>query len=159
MGVSFSSLFVMILLRSRRFGGLALRERPWPAARWPRRSPSSGEWFHSRPRRSCGNGRCHPSRECAFRSLNQMSPGCAWLPDYGSCSERTLQLSHLEASITPEGVLLKPMSVVQRERAWQRIKEITAQVVDTQPNPAEEERIADEVRVPGLSHLFVDTQS
>jgi hypothetical protein len=43
------------------------------------------------------------------------------------------------------------MSVVQRERAWQRIKEITAQVVDMQPNPnedatAEEERIADELK-------------
>jgi hypothetical protein len=58
---------------------------------------------------------------------------------------------YLEATITPEGVLLKPMSVVQRERAWQRIKEITAQVVDMQPNPnedatAEEERIADELK-------------
>lgn len=58
---------------------------------------------------------------------------------------------YLEASITSEGVLLKPVSVVQRERAWQRIKEITAQVVDTQPNPnedatAEEERIAEEVK-------------
>jgi AbrB family looped-hinge helix DNA binding protein len=58
---------------------------------------------------------------------------------------------YLEASITPEGVLLKPMSVVQRERAWQRIKEITAQVVNTQPNPnedatVEEERIAGEVK-------------
>lgn len=58
---------------------------------------------------------------------------------------------YLEASITPEGVLLKPMSVVQRERAWQRIKEFTAQVVDTEPNPnedatIEEERIAEEVK-------------
>ena len=43
------------------------------------------------------------------------------------------------------------MSVVQRERAWQRIKEITVQVVDTQPNPnedatVEEGRIAEEVK-------------
>lgn len=59
---------------------------------------------------------------------------------------------YFEASITPEGVLLKPVAVVQRERAYQRIKEISAQVVNTQPNPAEdataeEERIAEEVKV------------
>jgi AbrB family looped-hinge helix DNA binding protein len=58
---------------------------------------------------------------------------------------------YLEASVTPEGVLLKPVAVVQRERAWQRIKEITGQVVDTQPDPnenvtEEEERIAAEVK-------------
>lgn len=40
---------------------------------------------------------------------------------------------YLEASITPEGVLLKPVSVVQRERAWQRILEATAQVKDSDP--------------------------
>jgi len=58
---------------------------------------------------------------------------------------------YLEASVTPEGVLLKPVAVVQRERAYQRIKEISAQVVDAQPNPAEditaeEERIAEDVK-------------
>jgi AbrB family looped-hinge helix DNA binding protein len=58
---------------------------------------------------------------------------------------------YLEATVTPEGVLLKPVAVVQCERAWQRIKEISAQVVDTRPDPnedvtAEEERIADEVK-------------
>jgi AbrB family looped-hinge helix DNA binding protein len=64
---------------------------------------------------------------------------------------------YLEASVTPEGVLLKPVSVVQRERAWQRIKEITSQVVDTQSDPkkditAEEERIAEEVKAFRRTH-------
>jgi AbrB family looped-hinge helix DNA binding protein len=40
---------------------------------------------------------------------------------------------YLEASVTPEGVLLKPVAVVQREQAWQRIQEITSQVKDLQP--------------------------
>src|SRR5205823_13913804 len=64
---------------------------------------------------------------------------------------------YLEASVTPEGVLLKPVSVVQRERAWQRIKEITSRVVDTQPDPneditTEEERIAEEVKAFRRTH-------
>lgn len=62
-----------------------------------------------------------------------------------------------EASITPDGVLLKPVSIVQRKRAWERIKEVAAQVVDTQPDSnenitAEEERIADEVKVYRRTH-------
>ena len=40
---------------------------------------------------------------------------------------------YLEASITPDGVLLKPVAVVQRERAWQRILDATSQVKDLQP--------------------------
>ena len=57
----------------------------------------------------------------------------------------------LKAEMVEGGVLLKPVAPVQRERAWQRIKEITALVRDLEPNPnedlvAEEERIAEEVK-------------
>jgi hypothetical protein len=44
-------------------------------------------------------------------------------------------------------VLLKPVAVVERERAWQRIQEITSRVRDLRPDPRksneeEEEEIA-----------------
>ena len=32
---------------------------------------------------------------------------------------------YLEAQIVKDGVLLKPVAVVKRERAWQRIQEVT----------------------------------
>lgn len=41
---------------------------------------------------------------------------------------------YLEASVTPEGVLLKPVAVVQREQAWRRIVDATSQVKDLQPD-------------------------
>ena len=57
----------------------------------------------------------------------------------------------LEAEIVKEGVLLKPIGVVQRERAWQRIEEITSRVRDLMPNPRksneeEEEEIAEMIK-------------
>lgn len=57
----------------------------------------------------------------------------------------------LEARITKDGVLLKPVSVVQRERAWERIKEAASHVVDREPDlnediMAEEEAIAEAVK-------------
>jgi AbrB family looped-hinge helix DNA binding protein len=57
---------------------------------------------------------------------------------------------YLEATIVKDGVLLKPVAMVERERAWKRIREIASRVVDTQPKPneditAEEEAIAAEV--------------
>src|ERR1700690_2604278 len=56
----------------------------------------------------------------------------------------------LEAEIVKEGVLLQPVSVVERQRAWSSIQEIASRVVDTEPHPtesakAEEEAIAAEV--------------
>ncbi len=44
----------------------------------------------------------------------------------------------LEAKIVEEGVLLKPVSVVDRERAWQRILDATAGVVDLEAKPGED---------------------
>ena len=61
---------------------------------------------------------------------------------------------YLEAEIVEQGVLLKPVSVVARNRrrhqAWKRIQDIASRVVDLKPNlkediTAEEERIAAEV--------------
>ena len=58
---------------------------------------------------------------------------------------------YLEATIVKDGVLLKPVSVVQRKRAWQRIEEITSRVRDLKPsrrksNREEEEEIADSIK-------------
>jgi len=57
----------------------------------------------------------------------------------------------LEAHITKDGVLLTPVQVVERKRAWQGILHAMSQVRDTQPDPneniiAEEERITEEVK-------------
>lgn len=58
---------------------------------------------------------------------------------------------YLEAKVVKDGVLLKPVAVVARERAWQRIVHAVSQVKDLQPDPnedviAEEERIAEMVK-------------
>jgi AbrB family looped-hinge helix DNA binding protein len=58
---------------------------------------------------------------------------------------------YLEAHIVKDGVLLKPVAVVERKRAWQRIEKVMSRVRDRKPNPkedvtAEEERIAQEVK-------------
>jgi AbrB family looped-hinge helix DNA binding protein len=58
---------------------------------------------------------------------------------------------YLEAQIVEGGVLLKPVAVVERERAWQRIREVTARVRDRRPDPdedmlAKEQEIAEEVK-------------
>lgn len=57
---------------------------------------------------------------------------------------------YLEAQIVEGGVLLKPVSVVERTRAWQRIEDTLSRVRDIAPdsqedNTAEEQKIADEV--------------
>jgi bifunctional DNA-binding transcriptional regulator/antitoxin component of YhaV-PrlF toxin-antitoxin module len=58
---------------------------------------------------------------------------------------------YLEAKVVKNGVLLRPVAVVARERAWQRMTRAASQVKDLKPNPreditAEEERIAAEVK-------------
>jgi AbrB family looped-hinge helix DNA binding protein len=58
---------------------------------------------------------------------------------------------YLEAEIVKEGVLLRPVAVVQRKRAWQRIQQAAAQVRRRKPipldeNQAEEEAIAADVK-------------
>jgi len=61
---------------------------------------------------------------------------------------------YLEAEIVKEGVLLKPVSVVARNRrrqqAWKRIEKVTSRVKDLKPGmhksgQEEEEWIADQV--------------
>ncbi|PZR82961.1 MAG: hypothetical protein DLM68_15090 [Hyphomicrobiales bacterium] len=58
---------------------------------------------------------------------------------------------YLEARITKDGVLLTPVQVVERERAWKNIEDIAARVRDLEPDPNEdpmaaEERIAEQVK-------------
>jgi AbrB family looped-hinge helix DNA binding protein len=58
---------------------------------------------------------------------------------------------YLEAHIVKDGVLLKPVSVVERERAWKGIMHAMSQVRDLEAKPrednqAEEERIAKMVK-------------
>jgi AbrB family looped-hinge helix DNA binding protein len=58
---------------------------------------------------------------------------------------------YLEAHIVKDGVLLKPVAVVERKRAWEKIEKVMSRVRDRKPNPkedvtAEEERIAQEVK-------------
>jgi AbrB family looped-hinge helix DNA binding protein len=58
---------------------------------------------------------------------------------------------YLEAQVVKDGVLLKPVAVVERKRAWQRIEEITSRVRDLAPDPSksneeEEEEIAESIK-------------
>ena len=58
---------------------------------------------------------------------------------------------YLEAEIVKGGVLLKPVAVVERKRAWQRIESVTSRVRDLKPDPRrsnkeEEEDIAKSVK-------------
>ena len=58
---------------------------------------------------------------------------------------------YLEAKIVKEGVLLKPVAVVERKRAWKAILGATSQVRDLKPSPKksnqeEEEQIAEMVK-------------
>jgi AbrB family looped-hinge helix DNA binding protein len=60
------------------------------------------------------------------------------------------QGDYLEAEVVESGVLLKPVSVVERERAWQRLQEAQRSVryVGPQPRPdpdEEEQMIFEEV--------------
>jgi len=58
---------------------------------------------------------------------------------------------YLEAHIVKDGVLLKPVAVVERERAWQRIQQIKSRVRGLKPDPSKsdkevEEEIAETVK-------------
>ena len=58
---------------------------------------------------------------------------------------------YLEAKIVKNGVLLKPVGVVERERAWQGIRQAAAHVLRSKPipfddNQVEEEAIAADVK-------------
>lgn len=64
---------------------------------------------------------------------------------------------YLEAELVSGGVLLKPVSLVERKRAWSGIVDAVSQVEDTEPQPgedvtAEEEAIAKEVAVARKKH-------
>ncbi len=64
---------------------------------------------------------------------------------------------YLEAEIVKGGVLLKPLGVVQRERAWQRIQEAAGRVRRNEPlamedNEAEEEAIAADIKALRKQH-------
>lgn len=59
--------------------------------------------------------------------------------------------AYLEAEAVPGGILLKPMAVVEREQAWQRVFDAMGSVVDTAPKPGQtpqeqEEEIAEMVK-------------
>lgn len=51
---------------------------------------------------------------------------------------------YLEARIVKGGVLLKPVSVVERKRAWKRIEKTVANVKDKNANPDADNRIEEE---------------
>jgi AbrB family looped-hinge helix DNA binding protein len=58
---------------------------------------------------------------------------------------------YLEAHVTKEGVLLKPVSVVDRKRAWTSIKKAVSQVTDRKAAKSksartDEEAIAREIK-------------
>jgi AbrB family looped-hinge helix DNA binding protein len=50
----------------------------------------------------------------------------------------------LEATIVKEGVLLKPVAMVERERAWQRIADLKSRVRDLRPDPSKSDTEAEE---------------
>jgi hypothetical protein len=59
--------------------------------------------------------------------------------------------TYLEAKAVPGGILLRPMTVVERDKAWQRVFEAMGQVVDTASKPRQtsqqqEEEIAEMVK-------------
>ena len=59
--------------------------------------------------------------------------------------------TYLEAEAVQGGILLKPMAVVEREHAWQRVFEAMGNVTDTAPKPGQspqeqEEDIAEMVK-------------
>jgi AbrB family looped-hinge helix DNA binding protein len=51
---------------------------------------------------------------------------------------------YLEAKIVKDGVLLKPVAVVERERAWRRIQEIRSRVRDLKPDKKKGSREVEE---------------
>jgi AbrB family looped-hinge helix DNA binding protein len=50
----------------------------------------------------------------------------------------------LEATIVKDGVLLKPVAMVERERAWQRIADLKSRVRDLRPDPSKSDTEAEE---------------
>ena len=59
--------------------------------------------------------------------------------------------TYLEAEAVQGGILLKPMAVVEREQAWQRVFDAMGKVVYTAPKPGQtpqeqEEEIAEMVK-------------
>lgn len=64
---------------------------------------------------------------------------------------------YLEAEAVENGILLKPVSVMERKQAWNEIREAIATVEDSAPDPAQtpqeqEEEIARWVKASRLEH-------
>lgn len=64
---------------------------------------------------------------------------------------------YLEAEAVENGILLKPVSVVERDRAWQEIRAAMGTVRDTAPEPGQtpqgqEEQIAEWVKEARRDH-------
>lgn len=64
---------------------------------------------------------------------------------------------YLEASVVSDGVLLKPVSVVERDRAWKNIVKATSKVMLTNLRPkkndlADEKSIAREAKAQRCRH-------
>jgi AbrB family looped-hinge helix DNA binding protein len=64
---------------------------------------------------------------------------------------------YLEAEVTEAGILLKPVSVVEREAAWDRVIEVMDSVHAKQPHSdqspqAQEEEIADMIKASRRDH-------
>jgi AbrB family looped-hinge helix DNA binding protein len=51
---------------------------------------------------------------------------------------------YLEAKIVKDGVLLKPVAMVERKRAWQRIKKIASRVKERRRDPQEDVKAEEE---------------
>jgi AbrB family looped-hinge helix DNA binding protein len=51
---------------------------------------------------------------------------------------------YLEAEVVEGGVLLKPVAMVERERAWQRIADLRSRVRDLKPDPSKSDTEAEE---------------
>ena len=65
--------------------------------------------------------------------------------------------AYLEAEAVQGGILLKPMAMVEREQAWQRVFDAMGTVVDTAPKPGQtpqeqEEEIAEMVKAARRDH-------
>src|ERR1700716_3442627 len=53
---------------------------------------------------------------------------------------------YLEAQIVTDGVLLRPVAMVKRDRAWQRIQESKSRVRQLKPDPSKRDReVEDEI--------------
>ena len=51
---------------------------------------------------------------------------------------------YLEAQVVEGGVLLTPVALVERERAWQRIADLKSRVRDLKPDPSKSDTEAEE---------------